>query len=253
MGLSQTRVCVRRQIGRQIAGFLLSKPSFRIEFNGKRHLKPHLELVLRAQGRFDAPDQPLSQGRARRRPRDTLLRQPPGRLLAKVSVGLLWRAAAALFAFGVTVGGAGFWIGDRLASSHEASLNLQIETLNRSLDQARTDLSATRARAAKLETDKRHDEIFLTTYLRYLMARDGLDPSDLTIAQCQFIRLQVEMYRNQLGLNPDPGLLHKKLGSLPSDASVPIEPYGSFRIPPDIQKIVVEKATGAGSGNVCSG
>lgn len=184
---------------------------------------------------------------------DTLLRQTPRSLLAKTSVGLLYRAAAALFAVGAAVGGAGFWIGDRLASSHEASLNLQINTLQHSLDQTQTDLTAARNRASKLESDKRHDEVFLTTYLRYLMARDGLDASNLDIARCQFIKLQVDMYRNQLGLNPDPSLLHKLLGPLPSDASVPIEPYGTFRIPPDIQQVVVEKATGAGSGNICSG
>jgi hypothetical protein len=39
--LSQTRVCVTRRTRRQSAGFFLSKPSFRVEFKGKWHLKSY--------------------------------------------------------------------------------------------------------------------------------------------------------------------------------------------------------------------
>jgi hypothetical protein len=183
-----------------------------------------------------------------------LLRRTPRDILANASAGLLWRVAAAVFTFGAAVGGAGFWVGDRLASNHEVSLNLQIDTLKHDLAQSQTNLKTATDLAAKIDTDKRHDEVFLTTYLRYLMSLNKLESSNPELYRCQFIKLQVDMYRNQFGLNPDSGVLQKILGSNPSeDASVPVQPYGTFRIPPDIQRAVVKKATGTGSDDNCSG
>lgn len=185
---------------------------------------------------------------------DALLRRTPRDILANASAGLLWRCAAAIVTFSAAVGGAGYWIGDRLASTHEAALNLQIETLKRDLAQTQDNLKTATALATKLDTDKRHDEVFLTTYLRYLMSLHGLENSNLELYRCQFIKLQVDMYRNQFGLNPNLEVLQKILGPNPSeDASVPVQPYGTFRIPPDIQRVVVKKATGTGSDDVCSG
>jgi hypothetical protein len=47
MGVSHTNVCETRQTERRILGVSLSKPSFRIEFKGKRHAKPLLRGVIR--------------------------------------------------------------------------------------------------------------------------------------------------------------------------------------------------------------
>jgi hypothetical protein len=188
-----------------------------------------------------------------------VLRQTPRDLWANARTRDLVRLIAIIFPILGAVFGGGIWIGDELASRNEASLKLQniqlqgfYDTAQHDLGAAKTEFQKERERGDRLEATKRNDEIFLTTYLRYLMSLHGLTNDSTQIARCQFVNLQVDMFKARFGPHLDPDALQKQFGDGYRDAKVPVPPYGDFRIPTDVQDEVVRRATGAGSsGNTC--